>query len=186
MEQTNTETAPTSPPVKLAEVAIELGEPVEAIEREIGAHNVFTHGGFRCCTGFQAAQLLERRAKQKAEAEEEARAAGEAARSQHEAARARAVAQRADTRPRVKQFGLSMVTVSPLGPEDVPAVVAMTQRAGGAAYEGSVMTPRPSRLDWLSGNAEGGASIGPSRAQVAKAARQRRDERKAAKKGGAS
>jgi hypothetical protein len=62
------------------------------------------------------------------------------------------------------------MTVSPQGPEGVPAVIAMTSQADAPDYDGSTMTRRPSRLDWLTGKGEGGASIGPSREQMQKAA----------------
>jgi hypothetical protein len=171
--QKNSDNTPTQPPapVQLKALALELGVPVEEVERELTPKNIFrSAAGFQSCTSFSANRLVEKYAARKAEAEAEAKRKGEEAKARREADRERAVAARANTESRVQQFGLQVMTVSPQGPEGVPAVIAMTSQANAPDYDGSTMTRRPSRLDWLTGKGEGGASIGPSREQMQKAA----------------
>jgi hypothetical protein len=177
MEQHTVENGPASPPVKLAVLALELGVSVDEVERELGAAHIFRHGGFRVCSAFEADELTAEYDRRKVEAEAAAQRAGEAARAKHEAGRARAAAERANPESRVQKYGLSTITVSPVGPEGVPAVVAMMSQAN-ADFEGGVMTKRPSRLDWLIGKGEGGSSIGPTREQIHKAAEAKKIARK--------
>jgi hypothetical protein len=180
MEQGTPIQPPT--PVQLVALASELGVPVEEVERELTPKNIFrSAAGFQSCTSYSANRLVEKYAARKAEAEAEAKRASEEAKAQHEAARARAIADRANPESRVQQFGLQMMTVSPQGPEGVPAVIAMTSKANDHDFDGGTMTRRPSRLDWLTGKGEGGSSIGPSRKQMEKAAAARKAERLAAK-----
>jgi hypothetical protein len=175
MEQ-HTNTEATSQPTKLTELAAELGISVDEVAREIGAGNVFRFGGFRCTTGFRASELIAAHDRRRAEAERQAVEASEAAARQHEADRAAAQARRADQSSRVEKFELRSITISPTGPEGLSAVQAMT--AGAAAdYEGGVATPRPSRLDWMTGAGEGGGTFGPSIKQIREDAKRRKAER---------
>jgi len=167
----------TSPPIPLAVLALELGTTVEALEQEFRAQDVFTRGGLRSCTAFMASEVIAKyrvkEAKAKAKAEAEAKRQSEEARERREAARARAIAARQDTSPRVEELGLQMLTVRPDGPEGISAAVNMTSKAneGGTVYEGGTYRPVPSKMDWLVGRAEGGASIGPTRKQMAENAK---------------
>jgi hypothetical protein len=164
------------PPVSLAALAIEMGTTIEAVETDLAGH-VFMAGGFRSVTAFKARQVLEDWRRRQAEDEAEAKRQSEAVKASHAAARERAIADRANTESRVEKFGLSTITINP-NPTGVLPVVAMTANAD-LDFDGATQTPRPSHMDWLTGKAEGGAEIGPSRRQMnanAKAA-------KAAKKG---
>jgi hypothetical protein len=177
MEQ-NTPTQPPAP-VQLKALALELGVSVEEVERELTPKNIFSSAaGLRSCTSFSANRLVERYAARRAEAEAEAKRASEEALAQHEAARARAIADRANPESRVEKFGIQTITVSPTGPEGVPAVINMTARAD-KDFDGGTYTKRPGVMDWLTGRGEGGASIGPSPEQIHKTA----EAKKLAKKG---
>jgi hypothetical protein len=178
MEQSTPIQPPT--PVQLKALALELGVPVEEVERELTPRNIFrSAAGFQSCTSYSANRLVEKYAARKFEAEAEAQRASEEAKARHAASRERASAARKDTSSRVEKFGIQMMTVSPQGPEGVPAVINMTARAD-KDFDGGTYTKRPGVMDWLTGKGEGGSSIGPSRKQMEKAAAARKAERLAA------
>jgi hypothetical protein len=156
MQNTN-----TSPPVKLAELALELGLDVDAIEQELGA-DVFRHGGFRCCTAFRAAELIAAHDRRKAEAAAAAERRAEEAEAKREATRARAIAERRNTDSRVQKLGLQTIEITQSGPAGVLPVTAMTA-AADKDFDGGTVTPRLSRLDWLLGRGDSGGVIGPTR-----------------------
>lgn len=153
MTDNATTPAPDVEPIRLAEIAMEMETTIDVVERELGAAHIFMHSGFRSTTPFRARALLEEHHRQKAEA------ARLAARNQERLEKF-CEAQRAAIPKGIVQYGLTTTTIDP-GPADVPPVVRMT--AGAAAdYEGSVMTKRPGRLDWMLGRGEGGGTFGPS------------------------
>lgn len=169
----------TDSPTPLALIALELGITVEAVEAQLAPRYIFVASGFRCCTPFAAAELLRAHRERKEQAEADAIEAAAAARARHEATRAAARAERANLEPRVQQFGLRTIEVRPDGGDDVPAVAAMMARAGAATeYDGVPSTRRPSRLDWLTGKGEGGASLGPTTEQMKRDALARKQARK--------
>jgi hypothetical protein len=178
MEQ-NTPTQPPAP-VQLKALALELGVPVEEVERELTPRNIFrSAAGFQSCTSFSANRLIEKYAARKAEAE--ARQAATA-----ERVRKFTAAKHAEIPKGFTKFGLATTVINPNG-DETPAVVKMTAAAPAPDYEGSTMTRRPSSVDWIAGDAEGGQAIGPSRKQMEEAAAARKQERlraKQARKGG--
>jgi hypothetical protein len=160
------ETAPASPPVSvsvsLAAIAMEMDTTVAAVESQVDPGDVFMVGGFRSITAFKARQLLEAHAERKAE--NERRAAENAERTRKYCAEAHASIPKSFTK-----YGLDTVAINP-GTDGVLPVVAMTAGAD-PEYEGSTMTRRPSVVDWISGKGEGGREIGPTRAEMQKAAK---------------
>jgi hypothetical protein len=173
-------------PIQLAAIALELGEPVEAIERALGAERVFRYGNFRCTSAFAASEVIAEYGRRKAQAAAEAAKRSAEALARHEETRAAALAEKQNTEARVVKFDLQTRPIPGYMDAGISPVVQMTAQAGAADYEGATATPRPSRLDWLTGRGEGGGSLGPSPAAVLKAAAQRRAERKAKKGKGTS
>jgi hypothetical protein len=138
MENTNTT---SSPPVKLAELAIELGTTVDAVERELG-RDTFRSGGFRCCTAFRASELIAEHDRRK-----------EARRRLREEVQERIRAKRkANPIPPGRRLAV---------PEGVTAAQIMVSADGRPQYEGGAYRPVPTHLDWTFGNAEGGGTFGP-------------------------
>jgi hypothetical protein len=169
----NTDAVPSGlPPVKLAELALELETDVATIERELGPERVFRHAGFRCTTAFAASEHIE---------EYERRAEAMRRRQEEGMERTRALAEKYRARPGVRLE---------LPPDTLP-VQAMTSAAGPPQFDDGTYRPVPGPMDWAFGNAEGGSLIGPTPGQMLKSAMQRRDQRKkdkesrAKKEGGA-
>jgi hypothetical protein len=156
MNETN-----TAPPVKLAELAMELGAPVDAIEQEIGA-DVFRHGGFRCCSAFRASELIAEHDRRKGEAAAEAeRRAEESRRSQAES-RARAIARKNNPTPQVEEMKLETTRVPGFMDAGALPVARMAAASDRDFGDGSPRTPRLTRMDWLLGKgADTGGTFGP-------------------------
>jgi len=154
------------------DLASELGIPVEDLE--IDARDVFQDApGFRVCTSFTASRTLElhrgRQAKALALAAKNNERTKAAGRRLH-ADLGAGVEGGGDPGSKVQRLGLEFLTldVSP-----VPAAAAMMAKAEPPEYDGAVSTPRPSRLDWLTGKGEGAGTIGPSREQIQRDAKRR-------------
>jgi hypothetical protein len=158
------------PPCRLVDLAAELKTDVARVERELG-ERVFRHAGFRVTSAFAAAELIEEYERRREERRRR-QAAG--------VARVRATAAKHRPRPGVR---LEL-------PDGELPVRAMTA-AADKTFEGGTYREVPGPMDWAFGNAEGGASLGPSPAAMLKSAMQRRDQRKkdkearAKKEGGA-
>lgn len=160
------ENSTKSPPVRLVDLASELGIPVEDLK--IDARDVFVDAvGFRVTTGFMASRVLEihraREAKTRARAEQN--------NAQVQAAHRRA---QASIGKGVEKLSLNFATID-VSP--IPAGAAMLAREPVPEYEGSTMTKRPSRLDWLTGKGEGGGTFGPTRSQVRRTAQEKKREK---------
>jgi len=154
------------------DLASELGIPVEDLE--IDARDVFRDAvGFKVTTAFNASRTLElHRAR---EAKAQALAASNNARTRAAVDRlhadlAEGVERDGDPGSKVQALGLEFLTldVSP-----IPAVAKMLASSPPPEYQGAVSTPRPSRLDWLTGKGEGAGTIGPSREQIQRDAKRR-------------
>jgi hypothetical protein len=155
MNETN-----TAPPVKLAELALELATTVDAIEREMGA-DVFRHGGFRCCSAFRAAELIAEHDRRKEAAAAEAERRAEESRQRQEEQRARAIARRNNPEPQVREMKLETVRVPGFMDAGAPPVARMTAASDRDFGDGSPRTPRLSRMDWLLGKGDSGGLFGP-------------------------
>jgi hypothetical protein len=159
------------PPCRLVDLAAELKIDVARVERALGPEKVFKYAAFRCTSAFAAAELIEAHERRREERRRR-RAAG--------VARVRATAAKHRPRPGVR---LEL-------PDGELPVRAMTA-AADKTFEGGTYREVPGPMDWAFGNAEGGASIGPTQGQMLKSAMQRRDQRKkdkesrAKKEGGA-
>lgn len=153
--------------VKLALLALELDTTVEAVARHLGQEVLCDGAGFRVCAASRAAELItahERREREAAaRAERRASEARARAAEQRQAGVERGQAFResaAKGESQIKKMEISQVTEIP-GMADVPPAVAVMTADAPVEYEGGTMTPRPSRLDWMTGKAEGGGSFGP-------------------------
>jgi len=167
------ESTPKSPPVRLVDLASELGIPVEDLE--IDARDIFQDApGFRVCTSFTASRTLELHRARQAKAQALAARANErtkAAGRRLHADISGGVERDGDPSNRVQELSLQFakIDVSP-----IPAIPAMMAAEPPPVYEGSTATPRPSRLDWLTGKGEGAGTIGPSREQIQRDAKARK------------
>ncbi len=173
--QENT-TAPASPPMALAVLALEMETTVEALEREVGADNVFMHGGLRSVTGFRARELAEAHHARKAEAARLAKRNQEQLQAYH-------AAQHAAIPKGFTKFEMGRVTIEPGGGDGVPAVVRMTA-GSDKTFEGGTYTKRPGKFDWLLGRGEGGEQIGPTKRQLAEHIKEQKALNKKARGGG--
>lgn len=154
--------------VRLVTLAAELGEPIEAIARELADDAFVDAAGFRAITASRSAKLFRDRAQQRDRAEEsskrraaEARArAGELREAGIERGRAaREAAARGETR--IQRLEITASTEFP-GLDALPDAGALARLGDEADYAGGASTPRPNSLDWARGVAEGGAVFGPS------------------------
>jgi len=149
-----------SPPVRLVDLASELGIPLEDLE--ISERDIFTDApGFRVVTAFTASRVLELHRSREAKAQATAARNNDLSRravDRLHADLAAGVERDGDPASKVQKLGLEFTTID-VNP--VPAVASMLARAPAPQYEGSTMTPRPSRLDWLTGKAEGAGTFGP-------------------------
>ena len=154
------ESTPKSPPVRLVDLASELGCEVGALE--IDARDVFRDAvGFRVTTAFNASRVLELHRSREAKAQALAARNNELSRAAVDrlhASLAAGVERDGDPGSKVQELSLQFakIDVSPIA-----AIPAMLAKEPPPQYEGSTMTPRPSRLDWLLGKAEGAGTFGP-------------------------
>lgn len=132
-----------SAPVRLAELALELGESVDALEHRLGRDVFRDATGFRCVTRFRAGELIEERDRRT-----------EAMRRQREATRERVRAMNlAHPVPR----GINIVV-----PEGATPAAAMVALDGQPLYDGGRYVPAPTFADWkFGGAADSGGTIGP-------------------------
>jgi len=167
------ETTPTPPsPVRLVDLAAELGTTPEDLG--IPARDTFTDSiGFKVCTAFKASQVL--KAHRERQAREQALAARNNERTRAAVDRLHAdisggVERDGDPGSKVQALNLEFLTldVSP-----IPAAASMLAKEPPPEYDGAVSTPRPSRLDWLTGRGEGAGTIGPTREQIQRDAKRR-------------
>lgn len=150
-------------PVRLVELAMELGETADALALRLGRDVFRDSVGFRCVTAFRASRLFTERD----------RRLEEVARRQKE------------TRERLRagnEANPVMRGVRITAPEGMPPVAVLTASAP-AVYDDPAFRPIPSRLDWQFGTQGDGASIGPTPQEVRAAAQQRAAERRRAKEG---
>ena len=161
-----------SQPIRLVDLASELG--CEVGDLEIDARDIFQDApGFRVCTSFTASRVLEIHRARQAKAEVLAAKNNErtkAAVDRLHADISGGVERDGDPGNRVQKLGLEFATVN-VNP--VPAAAAMMAKAEPPEYDGAVSTPRPSRLDWLTGRGEGAGTIGPTREQIQRDAKTR-------------
>jgi len=149
-----------SPPVRLESLAAELNIPLANLE--IDTRDIFRDAtGFRVCTAFTASRVLELHRAREAKAQALAARNNELSRAAVDrlhASLAAGVERDGDPGSKVQELSLQFakIDVSPIA-----AIPAMLAKEPPPQYEGSTMTPRPSRLDWLLGKAEGAGTFGP-------------------------
>jgi hypothetical protein len=165
--------------VPLAVLAMQLSEPLEAIEAELAGH-AFKVGGLKVVSAFRAAEFIAENERRQVQAAAEAAKRSAEALARHEETRAAAQAERANQEPRIMKFDIATRPIP--GFKDAGGLPVERMTASAATdYEGATSTERPSRLDWLTGKGEGGSSFGPTPGQMLRDALARRDARKAAK-----
>jgi len=166
------ENSTKSPPVRLESLAAELNIPLANLE--IDTRDIFRDAtGFRVCTAFTASRVLEIHRGRQAKAEALAARNNELSRRAVDRLHADisgGVERDGDPSNRVQKLNLEFATVD-VNP--VPAVAKMLASEPPPQYEGGVSTPRPSRLDWLTGRGEGAGDFGPSREQIQRDAKRR-------------
>jgi len=155
------------------DLASELGVPIEDLE--IDARDIFQDApGFRVVTSFTASRTLELHRSREAKAQATARRNNQRVKDAVDRLHADLAegVEGADGDPgsKVEKLGLEFLT---LNVSPVPAAAAMMAKAEPPQYEGSVSTPRPSRLDWMLGRGEGAGTIGPTREQIQRDAKTR-------------
>lgn len=152
--------------IALSVLALELDSTPDALALEHG--DVLTHDslGRRAVPASLARELVEAANQRRYET-------AEALRRQRVAARERV--------QEIKRRNPVLPGVALAVPEGMRPADVMVAAGGTPVYEGGNYTPRPSSVDWAFGNAEGGASIGPTRSEVNRQARERAAARKRAK-----
>lgn len=153
--------------VQVAVVALELDTTIPLLEAELG-DNVFRDAaGFRVCTPGRAAALIAAHEERQEDAAESSKRRAEAARAAAAEQRRVGIARGQAARAAAAAGESKITKMRITGSTEFPGLDALPHATGAmladapAEFEGGTSTPRPSRLDWLTGAAEGGGLFGP-------------------------